>query len=217
MLADSPGSHHSSKLNMNPCNSALISISMRPAYKHAYSTYKWIDSVSYPLCLLLPAQLCHLSSSRWMCVRSWYMCVHTRLHAIYLLFTLSLCISFAYNIQSAGGQRSLLCIRSASSNSERHQSHPTTIPCITMRWRGQWKTIMNTGSVEADWAPVSLAKVCFQTADSPTKLFIAIVCWQQKYQRKGRPFCTKNTGTCGLQGIGSFWYRTSLSFFLLAP
>lgn len=84
---------------------------------------------------------------------------HRHLHAISLSLFLPP-ISFPYNIYSAGGQRSLLYIRSASSDSKRHYSHPTTIPCITMRWRGQWKTIMNIGSVKTDWASESLAKVC---------------------------------------------------------
>lgn len=51
---------------------------------------------------------------------------HARLRAIHL--SLAPSISFAYSIHKAGGQRSLLYIRSASSNSERHQSHPTTVP-----------------------------------------------------------------------------------------
>lgn len=86
---------------------------------------------------------------------------HVQTHAFVFSLALSLAISFAYNIHSAGGQRSLLYIRSASSNSKRHQSHPTTLPCITMRWRGQWKTIMSVGSMKTDWASESLAKVCF--------------------------------------------------------
>lgn len=41
--------------------------------------------------------------------------------------------SFAFNMQRAGGQRALLDIRSASSNSRRHQRPPATVLRATMR------------------------------------------------------------------------------------
>lgn len=41
--------------------------------------------------------------------------------------------SFAFNKHRAGGQRALLYIRSASSNSKRHQRPPAAILCVTMR------------------------------------------------------------------------------------
>lgn len=42
--------------------------------------------------------------------------------------------SFAFNSHRTGGHRGLLCIRSASSNSERHQIPPAaTIFCVTVR------------------------------------------------------------------------------------
>lgn len=77
-------------------------------------------------------------------------CTHTKV--CMQSFILSLSISFAFNIHSACGQWALLCIRSASSNSEGHQRNSNAIVCVTMRWRGQWKTVMNISSVKAYWA-----------------------------------------------------------------
>lgn len=54
--------------------------------------------------------------------------------------------SFAFNMHGAGGQRALLDIRSASSNSKRHQRLPAAILRATMRWRAQWKAVMSAGS-----------------------------------------------------------------------
>lgn len=149
MLADSPDSYHSSRLHMNPCNPSLMFISMHPAYKHSYSTCRWDAVVCYPPCL---GAHMHLSSAKKICARS--LLTHTqmlacRTHTDACMPSLpqSLSTSFVCNIHGAGGQRALSYHRSTSSNSKRHQSHPTHVLCITMRWRRQWKTIIDVGSV----------------------------------------------------------------------
>lgn len=112
---------------------------------------------------------------------------------ISLSLSLSLPISFAYNIHSAGGWRALSYLRSASSNSKRHRSHPTSVLCITMRWKGQWKTIMNVGSV-------NILSLAWQRS-----AFKGMTAWQsysllllaRNRSSKGRfCFCAKESGTC---------------------
>lgn len=77
MLADSPGSRHSSRLHMNPRNLTLIFISMHPAHEHTLNTCKWIRGVCHPLCLRFPAQFCHLSPDQCMRARVY---AHARTH-----------------------------------------------------------------------------------------------------------------------------------------
>lgn len=64
--------------------------------------------------------------------------------------------SFAFNKHRAGGQRALLYIRSASSNSKRHQRPPVAILCVAMRWRAQLKLVMSVGSESR----LSSARLC---------------------------------------------------------
>lgn len=56
-------------------------------------------------------------------------CKHARAIVCAQSCVLSRSSSFAFNMHRAGGQRALLCIRSASSNSKRHQSASTPPFC----------------------------------------------------------------------------------------
>lgn len=73
-------------------------------------------------------------------------CKHARAIVRAQSCVLSRSSSFAFNMHRAGGQRALLCIRSTSSNSKRHQSAqhppphslpPAAILHVTMRRRAQ--------------------------------------------------------------------------------
>lgn len=99
-----------------------------------------------PHCLHVSAWFCHLSSTNKGVPGQTLVCKHACAIVCVQSCVPSRSSSFAFNKHRAGGQRALLYIRSASSNSKRHQRPPAAILCVTMRWRAQWKLVMNVGS-----------------------------------------------------------------------
>lgn len=124
-------SHHSSWLHMNLSNTTLIFISMWLAYKqHMQMDRQFqLSPMTFISCTMLSFII-----RLYMCARFMQRCTDT--HVCMQCVSLYLSISFDFNMHSAGGQRSLLYIRSASF--KRHQSHPTL---YNNEIRRQWKTI----------------------------------------------------------------------------
>lgn len=125
-------------------------------HRRTYSTRKWQRQHTFSppyscICLVLsfiiqPIKVCQVKHS----------CAYTRAIVCVQSRVPSCSSSFAFNKHRAGGQRALLYIRSASSNSKRHQRSPAAILRVTMRWRAQWKLVTNVGSESR----LSSARLC---------------------------------------------------------
>lgn len=127
MPADSGSSHHSSRLH------TTTTPHPHPAHAHkrTYSTCKWEKTPPPPP---PPSAFMYLSSSviyhptnKGVQGRA-LACKHARAFVCAQSCVRSRSSSFAFNMQRAGGQRALLDIRSASSNSKRHQRPPRRHP-----------------------------------------------------------------------------------------
>lgn len=153
MLADSPGSRHSSR----PLQSHTYFHFHAPSIQ-AYGRYMQMESQ----CLLFLLYLSTCTVVSFIIQPITVVKVHAHVLTHTHTFILPLSCLLAYNIHIAGGQRAICYIRSASSNSKGHQSPCSPIRAILHRTL-RWKDDDRQNGTLAQWKHMEpcLAKVCF--------------------------------------------------------